>query len=344
MQTIRTINVVGCHAAGEVGHVITGGVLPPPGNSVLEQRDWLMENDDSLRKLLIREPRGGVFCHYNLIVPAKHADAQAGFIIMEPCDYPPMSGSNATCVGTVLLETGMIPMIEPETQLVLEAPAGLVHMTAKCKDGRVESVTTRNVPCFVEQLDAPVEVEGIGTVNVDLVYGGDFYAQVDAASVGLTLARDEARDIVELGERIKAAARETYAFPHPLEPTMGGISFVEFFGPLEEVEGLKSAKNCTVISPGKIDRSPCGTGSSARATALHARGLLKVGETYLSRSILETRFWIHVEREAEVGGKKGIQPTITGSAWITGHHVYTLDPNDPFPEGYSLTDTAYAVY
>ena len=344
MRSAKAIQVVGAHAEGEVGRVIVGGVLPPPGATVKAQRDWLQTEGDDLRRLLIREPRGGVFTHYNLIVPAKDPAADAGFIIMEPMDYPPMSGSNSICVATVLLETGMLPMTEPETSLTLETPGGLVTIRCACESGRVARVTTTNVPCFVEALDVPIVVEDLGAVTCDICYGGAFFALVRAEAVGLAIVPEQARAIVDLGERIKAALRAVHHPAHPVLGDIGGLTFVTFIEPIQERDGVKQARNATVISPGKIDRSPCGTASSARLAAHHARGELALGEPLVSRSILDTAFHMKIEEGIMVANKPAILPSISGRAWITGHHTYTLDPDDPFPEGYSLTDTAHQLF
>src|SRR4051812_41471085 len=208
MRARRTITVVGCHAGGEIGNVVTGGVLPPAGDTVYEQMETLRRDGDWLRRLLLREPRGSVACHANLVVPPTRAGCDAGFIIMEPTEYPAMSGSNTICTTTVLLETGMLEMREPETVLRLEAPGGVVEVTAACRAGRCESVELRNVACFADRLDAPLEVEGIGTLTVDVSYGGMWYAIADAAALGFAIEPHEARDLSLAGERIRAAARE----------------------------------------------------------------------------------------------------------------------------------------
>ncbi len=338
----RRVTVVGAHAEGEVGRVVTGGVPPPPGATLFEQREYLRTRDDGLRKFLLFEPRGGAFCHANLIVPAKDPRARAGFIVMEAADYPPMSGSNAMCVVTVLLETGMVEMEEPETRLVLDTPGGPVDVTAACRDGTCESVAVTNVPCFVSRLDAPVEVEGLGTLRVDIAYGGAFFAIVDARALGFGLTGPEARELVETGEAVKAAVVEQHPVAHPENPDIHTVTFTEFAAPLEvDGEGRKAGRSAVVISPGKIDRSPCGTGSSARLAVLHARGEIGPGETFLSRSPIDTEFRCRIVRTTEVGGVPAVVPEIAGRAWITGFHEYRLDPGDPFPEGYTLSDTWY---
>ena len=194
MRSSRLVHIVGCHAEGEVGDVIVGGVAPPPGETLWEQSRFLAA-DDELRQFLLNEPRGGVFRHINLLVPPKHPDAQMGFIIMEPEDTPPMSGSNSICVSTVLLETGIIEMHEPESRLVLEAPGGLVHVTANCADSKVQSVKVLNLPSFVDRLDARLEVSGLGTLTVDTAFGGDSFVVVDAPTLGFALTPDEALDL-----------------------------------------------------------------------------------------------------------------------------------------------------
>ncbi len=342
MKRLQSMTVVGAHAEGEVGRVVTGGVLPPPGDTLFEQREYLRTQDDGFRKFLLYEPRGGAFCHANLIVPPKDPRAQAGFIIMEATDYPPMSGSNTMCVVTVLLETGMLEMREPETRLVLETPGGLVEAVATCRGGKCESVAVTNVPCFVAKLDAPVEVRGQGTLTVDIAYGGAFFAIVDSQELGFALSRSEARELVEMGETIKAAVVEQHAIVHPENPDIHTVTFTEFAAPVQvDGEGRKSGRNAVVISPGKLDRSPCGTGSSARLAVLHARGQVAVNETFLSLSPIDSEFRCRIVDTATVGGAPAILPEIAGRAWITGKHEFSLDPSDPFPEGYTLSDTWY---
>jgi proline racemase len=336
MRVERTITVVGCHAGGEVGNVVVGGVLSPPGDTVFEQMQALAR-DDSLRRLLLREPRGSVATHANLIVPATRSDCDAGFIIMEPTEYPAMSGSNTICVATVLLETGMVTMREPETTLRLEAPAGVVEVTATCRDGKCESVELTNVPSFVEHLDAQLEVQGLGTLTVDVAFGGMWYAMADAQALGFALGPSEARALSEVGERIRAAAREQLACVHPEQPEIAGVSIVQIAEPWQGVGAV--SRNAVVVAPGRLDRSATGTGLSARMAALHARGLMKVGEGMTHASVLGTTFDGRIVGETTVGERPAIVPAIRGSAWITGITQLLVDPSDPFPEGYLLSDT-----
>src|SRR5256885_10493776 len=214
MRSRRTITVVGCHAGGEIGNVVVGGVLPPTGETVFEQMQAL-QRDDSLRRVLLREPRGSVAVHANLIVPSKRDDCVAGYIIMEPTEYPAMSGSNTICVATVLLETGMVEMREPETTLRLEAPAGVVEVNARCSNGKCESVEFTNVPCFADSLHAQLEVDGVGTLTVDVAFGGMWYAIADAHPLGFSLEPSEASELSLVGERIRLAAREQLPYVHP---------------------------------------------------------------------------------------------------------------------------------
>jgi trans-L-3-hydroxyproline dehydratase len=336
LRTARTLTVVGCHAGGEIGNVVVGGVLPPPGDTVFDQMQALAQ-DDSLRRLLLREPRGSVAVHANLIVPSSRPDCAAGYIIMEPTEYPAMSGSNTICVATVMLETGMVEMREPETTLRLEAPAGVVEVRAACRDGKCESVELTNVPCFVDRLDAPLEVERLGPLTVDVAFGGMWYAIADAAALGFALEPSEARELSRVGEEIREAAREQLPCAHPENPEIARVSIVEIAQPWQ---GLgKVSRNAVVVAPGRLDRSATGTGLSARLAALHARGLMGPGDAMSHASVLGTTFEGRIVAETEVGGRSAIVPAIRGSAWITGITQVIVDPSDPFPEGYMLSDT-----
>lgn len=338
MRTSKIIHVVSAHAEGEVGDVIVGGVSAPPGESLWEQSRFIAR-DGALRAFVLNEPRGGVFRHVNLLVPAKDPRAQAGFIIMEPEDTPPMSGSNSICVATVLLDTGVLPMQEPETRLTLEAPGGLISIVAECRNGKAERIRVENVPSFADRLDAPLEVDGLGTLSVDIAYGGDSFVIVDAAALGFAITPDEARDLAETGMRITAAANEQLGFSHPENAAWRHISFCQFAGPLIREGSELSGANAVAIRPGKIDRSPTGTGCSARMAALSARGLMKPGETYRARSIIGSEFLCGIARLTAIAGRPAIIPAISGRAWITGVHQYMIDPADPWPSGYRLADT-----
>ncbi len=338
MRSSKVIHTVSCHAEGEVGDVIVGGVEPPPGETIWAQSRFIA-SDETLRNFMLNEPRGGVFRHVNLLVPAKDPAAQMGWIIMEPADTPPMSGSNSMCVSTVLLETGIVEMHEPLTNLVLEAPGGLIEVEASCRSGKVEKVRIRNLPSFVDKLDATIEVEGLGTLKVDTAFGGDSFAIVDARALGFALTPDEALDIAQTGMRITRAANEQLGFHHPANAEWTHLSFCQMAAPVEVIEEIKTGRNAVVIRPGKIDRSPCGTGCSARMAVLHARGELAIGEAFQGRSIVDSKFDCMIDEEVNINGKLGIVPAIAGRAWITGTHQHMLDPDDPWPEGYRLSDT-----
>jgi proline racemase len=338
MHAKQIIHVVSCHAEGEVGDVIVGGVAPPPGDSIWEQSRWIAR-DQKLRNLLLNEPRGGVFRHYNLLVPPKSPEAQMGWIIMEPEDTPPMSGSNSICVATVLLETGIIPMEEPETRMILEPPAGLIEVVARCEAGKVTRVTVRNVPSFVDKTDAMLEVEGIGALTVDTAYGGDSFVIVDAGQLGFQLTPDEARELAEIGIRITNAANEQLGFYHPENPDWNHISFCQIASPLTKEGGSWLGRNTVAIQPGKLDRCPTGTGCSARMALLHHQGLMQVGDHYIGESIIGSRFHCTLDSLTRVGERQAVYPLISGQAWITGTHQHILDPTDPWPEGYRVADT-----
>ena len=338
MRSLKIIHTVSCHAEGEVGDVIVGGVAPPPGDSIWEQSRWIAK-DGNLRNFMLNEPRGGVFRHVNLLVPPKNPKAQAAFIIMEPEDTPPMSGSNTICVATVLLETGIVPMSEPQTTVLLEAPAGLVEVVATCRGGRVVSVKIINVPSFATQLDTVLEVEGLGTLSVDIAYGGDSFVITDAQALGFLITPDEARDIAQTGVRITRAANEQIGFRHPGNADWSHISFCQIVSAPEQVDGVLQGRNAVTIMPGKIDRSPTGTGCSARLAVMHARGEIRVGEAFTGISITGSRFYCAIESETTVHGLPGVVPSVAGRGFITGTHQHLVDPEDPWPQGYRLSDT-----
>lgn len=330
--------MVSAHAEGEVGEVIVGGVAPPPGDTLWDQRAFIA-NDGGLRAFVLNEPRGGVFRHVNLLVPPKHPEAAMGFIVMEPEDTPPMSGSNAMCVATVLLETGIVPMEEPVTFMALEAPGGLVRVEAECAGGKARRISIENVPSFAGALGVSLEVPGLGTLTVDTAYGGDSFVVVDPAAIGLALEPSAAREIAELGVRITAAADERLVFHHPERPEWRHHSFCLFAGAVESGPDGPRAASVVAIRPGKLDRSPTGTALSARMALLHARGEMKVGDRLTAVSIIGSEFSGTILGETRVGDLAAIRPRIGGRAWITGTHQLMLDPEDPWPGGYRLSDT-----
>ncbi len=332
------IEVIGCHAEGEIGDVIIGGIATPPGATVWEQSRWVA-TDQRLRRLMLNEPRGGVFRHVNLLVPPTDPSADVAFIIMEPEDTPPMSGSNSMCVSTVVLETGIVTMVEPETTVVLQAPGGLVRVVAQCADGKVTGVTIRNVPAFAAGRDLPLEVPGLGTLRVDTAFGGDSFVMVDAADLGVALVPENGRELAELGTSITRAANQQLAFEHPTTDWTH-FSFCQIAGPLErDGHGAFTMANTVVIEPGKLDRSPTGTGVSARMALLRAQGVMQVGDRLRMRSVIGSEFVGQIEADTTVGGLAGIVPLVSGRVWRTGHFTYVVDPTDPWPLGYRVSDT-----
>jgi proline racemase len=342
------IEAVDAHAAGEPGRVIVGGVDDVPGATMFDRMSWLHANRDDLRLRMLREPRGYPAANCNLVLPSNHPEADAGYVIMEQVEYPGMSGTNTICVVTVLLETGRLPMTEPVTELTLESPAGLIRVTAECRDGKVTGVTFRNVPAFATHIGAAIEVPHLGTVTVDVAYGGMFYVIADAEPFGLRLTPDEGADIVRITEMIKAAANEQLPVVHPEQPGFSGITIGQLSGPAHDP--ANSRRNVVTVSTGTldwerpatwtgaIDRSPCGTGTSAKMATLAAKGELRVGDTFRHEGILGTVFTGRVVEETALGPYRAIVPTITGQAWITGFASYVVDPTDPFPDGYTVGD------
>ena len=348
MRLSNLITAVDLHACGEPGRVITGGILDVPGASMYEKMRYFEAHHDDIRLRMLREPRGYPAANCNIIFPPTHPDADAGFIILEQTEYVPMSGTNTICVVTALLETGMIAMVEPVTELVLEAPAGLVKITATCENGKVTGVTFENVPAFATHLDARIEVPHLGSITVDVAWGGMFYVIADAEQVGLQLRPDEAADIVRVSEMIKAAAREQLPVTHPENPGIVDITIAQLSAPT--TNPAASRQNVVTVSTGPfdwdkpatwtgaVDRSPCGTGTCAKMAVLHAKGQLGLNEDFHHEGILGTIFTGRLVRETMVGPYRAVVPTITGTAWITGMANYVLDPTDPFPTGYTVGD------
>ncbi|QMU59693.1 MAG: hypothetical protein GKR98_16820 [Boseongicola sp.] len=338
MRSSKTIHVVSCHAEGEVGDVIVDGVEPPPGETLWDQRSWIAR-DAVLRNFMLNEPRGGVFRHVNLLVPPKHPDADMGFIIMEPEDTPPMSGSNSICVATVLLDAGIIAMAEPVTEMVLEAPGGLVRVRADCRGGKAERITVQNLPSFAGEIGVGLDVAGLGDLVVDTAFWGDSFVVVDADTLGLSLDQIEARSLADLGVRITNAANSQLTFHHPTNPDWRHFSFCLFAGSVTRNGSSLAATQAVAIQPGKIDRSPTGTAVSAHMALMHAKGKMAVGDSFTARSIIGSEFQGRIADVTTVGDLPAIIPEISGRGWITGTHQHMLDPDDPWPEGYRLSDT-----
>jgi proline racemase len=348
MRFTNMITAVDAHACGEPGRVIIGGVIDVPGKTMFEKKKWLETHGDDLRKRMLREPRGYPASNCNLILPPTRPDADAGFVIMEQTEYPPMSGTNTICVTTVLLETGMLPMKEPVTELVLESPAGLVPVRAEVSNGKVTQVTFQNVPAFAVHLDAQIEVPNLGTVTVDVAYGGMFFVISDAEPLGLRLTPDEGRDIVRISEMIKTATQEQLPVVHPENPEIAGITIAQLSAP--PIRPDAHIRNAVTVSigaldwdkpstwTGALDRSPCGTGTCAKMATLHARGKLSLHQDFCHEGILGTIFTGRLIGETQVGPYPAVVPTLSGQAWITGFSNYVVDPDDPFPNGFTLGD------
>lgn len=339
MRWNRVLNVVECHAGGEVGKVVTGGFGDVPGETMFDKMKYIEKNRDDVRQLLLNEPRGGVAHVANIVLPSNNPEADMGWVICESTEYPAMSGSNTITTATVLLETGMIPMVEPFTDVVLEAPAGLIKLRCECRDGKVIGVSFTNQPAFAYHLDADLELEGFGTVKVDVAWGGMAYVLIDAAQLGFNLTPDEGRELSEVGQKVKKAGLEQLAAVHPVHPEFPGITQTEFTGPLRRESGILTSKNAVVVSPGRLDRSPCGTGTSARLAVLHAKGLIEVGEEFRHESIIDTVWSSKIESLTTVGDVPAVVPQVTGQAWIYEMSQVGVDPSDPFQVGYTLADT-----
>ncbi|MCF6431801.1 proline racemase family protein [Leisingera sp. MMG026] len=348
MRASRIIQAVEAHAEGEPGRVITGGMPLLRGNSVFEKMQDMAANHDDIRLQMLREPRGNPGLCGNAIVPPCHPEADAGFIIFEQTEYPPMSGSNTICVVTVLLETGVVAMVEPVTELVLEAPAGLIRVRAECRNGKVTRVEFENVPAFAVHLDAPVEVAGLGTVTVDVAWGGMFFVLAAAGRLGITLDADNGAEIVRVSEAIRHATAEQLPVAHPENPEITGPTITNLWG--APVADGTHGRGAITISTGPfdpehphdtsgiLDRSPCGTGTCAKMAVLHARGKLGIGQGYVNAGPLGTTFTGRITAETQVGPYKAIISALSGQGWIYGLSHYTLDPSDPFPLGYTVGD------
>ena len=347
MSYKRMIQAVETHS-GEPMRVITGGVPHIPGDSVYEQMRWLEENDDHLRLFMLREPRGYPPLCCNLIVPPKHPDAAAGFIIMEQVEYPVMSGGNTIAVATVLLETGMIPMQEPVTEFKLEAPAGLIDIKAECRDGKVKQVTFANVPAFSVYCDAVLDVPELGKVTVDVAWGGMFYVIADVTQFEfLDLVPERGRDITRVAALILKAAQDQLPVEHPDYPGVG-ITIAQLSGPTDNPNAHR--KNAVMVASGPVDfddpatwtgnldRCPCGTGTCAKMAALYEKGELALHQPFRHEGVLGHVYTGELVEEVRIGDRVAVVPTISGRAWITGYCTYVLDADDPYPTGFTVGD------
>ena len=335
MRWTRTLQTVDMHCAGEIGRVITGGVIDLPGETMAAKLAHINGTDDRLRRFLTSEPRGGPAGSAVLLTPPTHPEAAAGFLVLQPDQAHAMSGSNAICAVTALLETGMVEMREPQTTVTLDTAAGLVQAVARCRDGRCQDVTLTMPAAFAEDLDAVVETEDWGAVRYDLCFGGVFYALVDVDQLGLRIAPQAARALAEAGVRLNADINAQRRIRHPETPEIEGLAYVMF----RSAEPDGAFRTCTTLKPGRVDRSPCGTGSSANVAARHARASIAVGDTQVSRSIIGSEIVTTLHGTTEVAGRAATLSSVTGSAWIYALSQIGLDPSDPFPEGFRLSDT-----
>ncbi|MEZ5774259.1 MAG: proline racemase family protein [Hyphomicrobiaceae bacterium] len=335
MRWQRFVTMVEAHAEGEVGRVVTGGLPAIPGRTPAEKLHHLNEVDDSLRRFLVLEPRGSAQMSTNILLPTTLPEADAAFIILQGDRAHAMSGSNCICVTTVLTETGMVPMKEPETRLHLETPAGLVRAVARCRNGKCESVTLDMNPSFVLELDLAITVPGLGPVTVDIAYGGCFYALLDCRQLGLRIDRGSARRLVDAGMAVQQALNRQMDIVHPEIPEIRGISYTM----LTDWSDDGHPVGATIMPPGRIDRSPCGTGNAARMAVRHARGEVKVGEKLVARSVIGSEFGVELVGETEIAGRPATLSRVTGRGFVHGMHTIGLDPSDPFPQGFLVTDT-----
>jgi proline racemase len=335
VRSSRSFTAVEAHAEGEQGTCYLGSVFEVPGITMADKLRHLNEVDDSLRRFLCHEPRGRPQSSSNLVFASAHPDADVGFVVCQADRAHAMSGSNTICVVTALLETGALTMREPETTVVLETAAGLVRATATCRDGRCERVSFEGVPSFVEALDVTLHVPGIGTISVDVAYGGCYYVLVDAAQLGVRVQRAAARAIVEAGTAISVAAREQITVRHPEISDIDFISYVMITGGDDPAAG--ELRGATVLS-GRVDRSPCGTGNSARLAVMAARGEAALSDRFTARSIIDSEFTVEIADTCLVGGRSAVLPRISGRGWLVGTRTVSVDPTDPYPLGYVLSD------
>jgi proline racemase len=335
MNWTNSLHLLEVHCQGEIGKVIVGGAPEIPGATLAAKMDHINNVDDSLRRFVTFEPRANVAMSVNLLVDPTRDDADAGFIVLQADRAHPMSGSNCICVVTALLESGRVPMTEPETVVRLDTPTGLITARARCESGRCIAVSLDNVAAFVETLDQAVATPRWGTIKADIAFGGVYYAIVDVDQIGLAIVPANARELAEAGVEIKALLADQVTVRHPEIPSIDEIAYVMFRG--RECDG--AVRTCTTLKPGRVDRSPCGTGSSANLAVLHARGQVAVGDSRRSRSIIGGEFTAEAIGETVVGNRKAVLPRITGQAWVYGKEELRVDQDDPFANGFALSDT-----
>jgi proline racemase len=335
MESGKHLELLLVHCQGELGHVLIDGAPEIPGATMLDKMNHINNVDDSLRRFVTFEPRANVAMSVNLLVPPTRPDADAGFIVLQADRAHPMSGSNCICVVTALLESGRLPMKEPETTVRLDTPAGLIVARARCENDRCIGVSLDNVPSFAELLDREVDTPEWGRIEVDIAFGGVYYALVDVGQVGLTIIPDNARALAEAGIELKRLLVQQIQVSHPTLPGVDEIAYVMF----RDKEPDGAVRTCTTLQPGRVDRSPCGTGSSANLATLHARGLVQVGDARTCRSIIGGEFLAEAIGETEIGGRMAILPRITGRGFVYGRTELRVENDDPFMTGFALSDT-----
>lgn len=335
MQFEQSLDLLLVHCQGEIGKVIVGGAPEIPGATVLEKMNHINQVDDGLRRFVTFEPRAHVAMTTNLLLAPTRPDADAGFIVLQPDRAHPMSGSNCICVVTALLESGRVKMVEPETVVRLDTAAGLITARARCENGRCLSVSLDNVPAFAVALDLAVKTRDFGTIRADISFGGVFYALVDVAQIGLTIEPANARALAEAGIAIKSDLKGQVEVSHPDIPGLDEVAYVMF----RDRDPDGAVRTCTTLKPGRVDRSPCGTGSSANLAVLHAKGEVAPGDRRTSRSIIGGEFTAEAIGETTVGNRKAVLPRISGQAWIYGKETLRISPDDPFARGFALSDS-----
>lgn len=333
MRSGRILHCVESHTEGMPTRVVVGGVGVLPGPTMEERRQRFMAEQDELRTFLMYEPRGHSAMSGAILQPPTRADCDWGVLYIEVAGCLPMCGHGTIGVATVLVETGMVTVTEPVTTIRLDTPAGLVIADVAVSGGRAERVTIRNVASFVTELDSRVDVRGFGSVRYDMAYGGNFYAIVELDEVGVPFGQDHAGELMSFGMALMAAIDATAPPVHPAEPGIHGCHHAQLVAPGSTAS---YSRHAMVIQPGYFDRSPCGTGTSARLAQLHRRGLIELGATLENESLLGRPFMGVAVEETSVAGLPAIIPTITGSAWVSGTSQYYLDATDPFPNGFLL--------
>ncbi|MCX4680437.1 proline racemase family protein [Streptomyces sp. NBC_01433] len=333
MRTRRIFHAVDSHTEGMPTRVITGGIGTIPGATMAERRRYFLEHQDAVRTLLMYEPRGHAAMSGAILQPPTRPDADFGVLYIEVSGALPMCGHGTIGVATVLVETGMVAVTEPVTTVRLDTPAGLVSVDVRVEDGAATAVTFTNVPAFSAGLDREVDVPGHGIVHYDLAFGGNFYAILPLADLGLPFDRARKDDILAAGLAVMDAINATDPPVHPADPDIRGLKHVQLLAPGSDAA---HSRHAMAIHPGWFDRSPCGTGTSARMAQLHARGQLPLNTDFVNESFIGTSFRGRLVEETSVAGTPAVIPTVTGRAWITGTAQFFLDPTDPFPAGFLL--------